>query len=302
MKIFRKFLNYSRMVKLSHSLFALPFAGLSAILAFLESDLFPGDILRLSVLIVVCMVSARSAAMGFNRYIDAEIDKKNPRTANREIPQGILTQGSVLFFIVLSSVIFLIASYAINQLCFLLAFPALLVLFLYSLAKRFTLFCHFILGFAISLAPLGAWIAIREEFSLIPILFSLGLLTHITGFDILYAIQDADFDSHAKLHSIPARLGIPHSFQLAGILHLMAISFFLWAGWEAELGWIYYLALAFSAILLVQEHRIAWAQATEVLPPSFYWINSVISVVLFFGILLDRWGEFWGKLQALANL
>lgn len=302
MKILKKFLNYGRMVKFSHSLFALPFAGLAAVLAFLESDLYLSDMLRLTVLIIICMVSARSAAMGFNRYIDAEIDRKNPRTANREIPAGLLSQGSVLFFIGLSSFVFLFASFFINQLCFVLAFPTLIILFLYSLAKRFTLLCHFILGFAISLAPIGAWVAIREEFALIPILFSLGLLTHIAGFDILYAIQDADFDSRDKLHSIPSKLGVKTSFILAIILHLFAIGFFYAAGWVAELGWIYQASLVLVGILLIAEHKIAKDQARDILPPSFYWINSIISLVLFIGILLDRWTEFIGKLQSLANI
>ncbi|MCC5814653.1 MAG: UbiA family prenyltransferase [Leptospira sp.] len=302
MKLFNKFMDYGRMVKFSHSLFALPFAGLAAVLAFLESDLFVSDMFRLTLLIIICMVSGRSAAMGFNRYVDAEMDEKNPRTASRELPRGLISRGSVLFFIALSSFVFLFTSYLINQLAFLLSFPVLFILFFYSLAKRFTLLCHFILGFAISLAPLGAWIAIREEFAMIPFLFSIGLLTHISGFDILYAIQDADFDSKEKLHSIPAKLGLDFSFRIAFVLHIIAVIVFGFAGWFAELGLVYYISLGIIALLLIQEHRIAWQSATEVLPPSFYWINSVISLVLFVGILIDRWGEVVGKLQTLATI
>lgn len=302
MKLIQKFLNYGRMIKFSHSLFALPFAGISAILAFLESDFMLLDILRLSGLIIVCMVSARSAAMGFNRYLDSEIDRRNPRTSNREIPQGILSPISVLFFIAFSSAIFVFASYWINFLCFVLAFPTLGFLFLYSLTKRFTLFCHFYLGVALSLAPLGAWIAIREDISLVPILFSFGLLMHITGFDILYAIQDADFDSKEKLHSIPAKLGLTNSFHLARILHILSIFIFTLAGYVADLGVIYFLSVAIMGFLLIWEHKIANEQATEILPASFYFINSVISIVIFFGILFDRWSEFIGKLQILEKL
>lgn len=302
MVLFKKFMDYGRMVKFSHSLFALPFAGLAAIMAFLESDLFISDMVRLSVLIVICMISARSAAMGFNRYVDAEIDEKNPRTANRELPQGLIGRGAVLFFIAMSSFVFLFTSYLINQLAFVLSFPVLAILFFYSLAKRFTLLCHFILGFAISLAPLGAWIAIREEFALLPFLFSLGLLTHISGFDILYAIQDAEFDSKEKLHSIPSKLGADLSFRLAILLHIAAVLLFACAGYIAELGLVYYVSLGVACFLLIQEHRIAWQSATEVLPPSFYWINSIISLILFLGILLDRWGEVMGKLQTLATI
>ncbi len=302
MKIFQHFLNYSRMVKLSHSLFALPFAGLSAVLAFLESNLLLDDIVRLGFLIVVCMVTARSAAMGFNRYVDSEIDRENPRTSSREIPSGILSRSRVLIFVAVSSFLFLFACYLINTLCFLLAFPVLLVLFFYSLAKRFTLLCHFILGFAISLAPLGAWIAILEELSLLPFLFSLGLFFHISGFDILYAIQDADFDTKSRLHSIPAKLGPKASFWIAAFNHLVSLGFFVWAGWEAELGVVYYLTLLLVAFLLLQEHRIARESACEILPPSFYWINSLVSVLLFLGILIDRWREVLGKFQIIANI
>ncbi|MCZ8238519.1 MAG: putative 4-hydroxybenzoate polyprenyltransferase [Leptospiraceae bacterium] len=302
MKFIQKFFDYGRMIKFSHSLFALPFAGIALILAFLESDFMLQDIVRLSGLIIICLISARSAAMGFNRYIDAEIDKKNPRTNKREIPAGVLSPVSVLVFIGVSCFVFLFASYLINFLCFVLAFPALAILFFYSLAKRFTLLCHFILGFSLSMAPLGAWIAIAEDISLVPILFSLGLLFHITGFDILYAIQDADFDSKEALHSIPAKLGIQNSFHVSRILHILAIFSFLIAGKVADLGLIYYISIFIIGLLLIWEHRIAKDMAREILPPSFYTINSFISVVIFFGILFDRWGEFIGKLQILVKI
>lgn len=302
MKFIHKFFDYGRMIKFSHSLFALPFAGIAVILAFLESDFMIVDMARLSGLIIVCLVSARSAAMGFNRYIDAEIDKKNPRTSKREIPAGVLSPISVLVFIGVSCFVFLFASYLINFLCFILAFPALAILFLYSLAKRFTLLCHFILGFSLSMAPLGAWIAIAEDISLVPILFSIGLLFHITGFDILYAIQDADFDSKEALHSIPAKLGLQNSFHLARILHILSVFSFIIAGRVADLGFIYYVSIIIIAILLIWEHKIANDQAKEILPPAFYNINSLISVVIFFGILFDRWGEFLGKLQILVKI
>ncbi|WCL50586.1 putative 4-hydroxybenzoate polyprenyltransferase [Leptospira sp. GIMC2001] len=290
------------MVKFSHSLFALPFAGLAAILAFLESDLMLRDIIRLSVLIIVAMISARSAAMGFNRYIDSEMDEKNPRTSDREIPKGKISPASVLFFIGLSSFVFLFSSYLINMLCFVLAFPVLFILFFYSLAKRFTLLCHFILGIAISLAPLGAWIAIREEFDWIPMLFSLGLFLHIAGFDILYAIQDMDFDKSANLHSIPARLGETNSYRLAIASHIISLAFFVFAGYVAMLGWIYYLSLAVVVLLLIEEHKISHDYAKRLLPPRFYQINSFISLIIFLGILIDRWSEVLNKLELLVRL
>lgn len=302
MRLVRHFLNYSRMIKLSHSLFALPFAGLAAILAFLESDLLLEDVIFLGLLIVICVISARSAAMGFNRYVDAEIDRKNPRTKEREIPAGVLSKTNVLVFVVISSLVFIGASYFINTFCFILSFPTLFILFFYSLTKRFTLFSHFFLGFAISLAPLGTWIAIKGEFAILPILFSAGLLFHISGFDILYAIQDADFDTKSKLHSIPAKLGVQNSFRIAALCHIISVVLFFIAGIEAELGNFYYIALVFAIILLLQEHKIANESATEILPSKFYWINSMISIILFIGILIDRWSEVIGKFQMMANI
>jgi 4-hydroxybenzoate polyprenyltransferase len=288
------------MVKFSHSLFALPFAGVSAILAFLEMDSNLGEILRLSLWISVCLVSARSAAMGFNRYIDSEIDRKNPRTANREIPSGKISATSVLVFVGLSSFIFLFSSYMINPLCFILAFPALFLLFFYSMAKRFTLLCHFILGISIALAPLGAWIAITESLDWIPIYLSLGLFTHIAGFDILYAIQDADFDRKEKLYSIPASLGPGRATFVAGLIHASAILFFFLAGMEASFGCDYYLFLILIVGLVGLEYGIALRYRGRTLPPRFYWINSSIGFFLFFGILFDRWNEITSRISLLG--
>ncbi|TGN16774.1 UbiA-like polyprenyltransferase [Leptospira ilyithenensis] len=298
MNIFKNIILYGQMVKLSHTLFALPFAGISFILAYLQSPLETVDLIRIGLLIVICMVSARSAAMGFNRYVDAEIDERNPRTEKREIPSGKISKLSALLFIGLSAFIFIFSSFFINKLAFLLSFPALFVLFLYSLTKRFTLFCHLVLGLAISLAPLGAWIAMTESIDTIPILFSLGLLFHISAFDILYAIQDADFDAKEGLHSIPSQFGEKKSRIIAVILHVLSLFGFSFAGRFAELGILYYLVLSIIAFLLFYEHRLSWNHRSKELPPRFYQINSWISVVLFFAILIDKWSEFLIKLSS----
>ncbi|TGL45151.1 UbiA-like polyprenyltransferase [Leptospira perdikensis] len=298
MNFFKNLILYAKMVKFSHTLFALPFAGISFILAYLESTLDTGDLLRIGALVLVCMVSARSAAMGFNRYVDSEIDEKNPRTQNREIPSGKISKLSALLFIGLSSFIFIFASFFVNKLAFLLSFPALFVLFLYSLTKRFTLFCHLVLGFAISLAPLGAWIAITETVNLVPVLFSLGLLFHISAFDVLYAIQDMDFDAKENLHSIPSRLGETKSRGIAVVLHILSFVFFIFAGISAGLGVMYFLILSVIGILVLYEHKISYQYKSKDLPIVFYQINSWISVVLFLAILFDKWNEFLLKVSS----
>ncbi|MCZ8157287.1 MAG: putative 4-hydroxybenzoate polyprenyltransferase [Leptospira sp.] len=302
MRFFQNLRTYASMIKFTHTLFALPFAGISFLLAYLESSLENGDLLRIGFLCILCMVSARSAAMGFNRYVDAEIDERNPRTEKREIPSGKISKISALLFIGLSSFLFIFASFFVNKLAFLLSFPALFILFLYSLTKRFTLFCHIILGIALGLAPLGAWIAISESISIVPVLFSLGLLFHIAAFDILYAIQDMDFDQKERLHSIPAKLGETNARRIAIFLHSLSIIVFVFAGRSAELGFPYYLILGIIAILIIYEHRISWTHESGELPIEFYQINSYISLVLFLAILLDKWSDIVLKVSAGISL
>ncbi|MDZ4727851.1 MAG: UbiA-like polyprenyltransferase [Leptospira sp.] len=302
MKLIRNLILYGKMIKFSHTLFALPFAGIAFILAFLESSLEINDIVRIGLLCILCMVSARSAAMGFNRYVDAEIDEKNPRTEKREIPAGKISKISSLLFIGLSSFIFILSSFFVNKLAFLLSFPALFLLFLYSLTKRFTLFCHLILGFALALAPLGAWIAITESISLVPVLFSLGLLFHIAAFDVLYAIQDMEFDKKNELHSIPAKLGEKKARTIAILLHLLSISIFVVAGKNSELGYSYFIMLGIIALLIFYEHQLSWKHEAKELPIEFYQINSYISVVLLLAILIDKWGDIVLKISSGLSL
>ncbi len=297
MPIWNALLAYGRMIKFSHTLFALPFAGLSFLLAYLESSLDTRDLIRLAVLCSVCMFSARSAAMGFNRYVDSEIDLLNPRTENREIPSGKVSKLAALMFIIVSSFIFIFSSYLVNPLAFLLSFPALFLLFLYSLTKRFTLFCHLVLGLAIGLAPLGAWIAVTENLTLVPILFSIGLLFHIAAFDILYALQDKDFDSKQGLYSIPVFFGENKARVISALLHILAMLSFVLAGSQALLGGLYYFTLTIITGLLYYEHRLSFSHSKQELPLQFYQINSWISVVLFVGIFIDKWNEILIKLS-----
>jgi len=279
------------MVKLSHSLFALPFAGIGVIqaLRFLQ----PGEpVFQKILLIIICMVSARSAAMGMNRFADRLYDKKNPRTSGREIPSGVLSEKSVIGFIFASSVIFVISSFYLNLLSFYLSFFALFILFFYSYSKRFTWLCHFILGISIGFAPLGAWIGLLGEFSLQPILWFSGLLFQISGFDILYATQDMDFDKKEKLFSIPARYGKNVSFKLAAISYLLALAAFAGSGMIAGYAYPYYLAISLTGIILYYNFILS-IKSNGLLPPLFYQLNSYISLLVFFAVLVSEWSNLW---------
>lgn len=289
LSLIKKINDYGRMVKFSHSVFALPFAGLSAVLALSISELSPMEINTKLLYIVICMVSARSAAMGFNRYVDKDYDAQNPRTSKREIPSGILSQGSVLFFIILSSLIFILSSYLINFTCFVLSFPTLFIILFYSLSKRFTFLCHFLLGLSIGIAPAGAWIAILDQLDPIAVFWSLGLMLHISGFDILYSIQDMEVDRKLGIHSIPAKFGLNKSLFISKILHILAVGVFVYAGIHTKLGWYYYVFVGITAILYVIEHKLVSPNDLSKIPIAFFHINASISVVLFVGIVIEKW-------------
>ncbi|AVV49382.1 4-hydroxybenzoate octaprenyltransferase [Leptospira santarosai] len=281
--------QYGSLIKFSHTLFALPFAGIAFVLAFLKT--YGKSVLDwtiLSILILLSMVFARSAAMGFNRIVDTDIDAKNERTEKREIPAGKISKRSAISFVVLSSLGFFITSWFINSVAWRLSFPTLMILLGYSLSKRFTWLCHFILGFSIGLAPLATWVAIREEIVLEPILWTVGLAFNLAGFDILYALQDREFDRKEGLHSIPARFGRKHSFLIAIVSHILCIFFLFTAGIVSQLGPVFLIFLVFIGYLLFQEHRIARASEENFFPPKFYQIHSYISLILFAGLLIDR--------------
>ncbi len=198
-----KILTYGRMIKFSHTIFALPFALSAIVMAWRDQpSSYP-----VLLWILLAMVFARSAAMGFNRIVDAAIDAKNTRTVIREIPAGLLSKKEAVLFVVISSVLFVFSAAMLSSLCFYLSFPVLFFLMFYSYTKRFTKYCHLYLGFAISLAPIGAWVAVTGAFSWSVFFLSLGLMTYIAGFDILYACQDIEFDKKEGLHSLPSLLG-----------------------------------------------------------------------------------------------
>ena len=292
MSLFTTINNYGKMVKFSHTLFALPFAGLASVIAILKTDLTLNDLLWKLLLILICMFAARSAAMGFNRYADREFDRANPRTANREIPAGVLSEKSVLWFTIFFGLLFLI-----SPLCFYLSIPALAIILFYSYSKRFTMFCHFILGLGIGISPSGAWIAIQNNLELVPALWSFGLMFHIAGFDILYSSQDVEIDRKLGLHSIPSKLGIPTAFWIARLSHLIAFSLFVYAGILANLQIFYFIFLTLTGILFIIEHILVSPTDLKKIPIAFFHINASISVILFIGILLDKWKELLVKLS-----
>jgi 4-hydroxybenzoate polyprenyltransferase len=279
----KKTRDFGKMIKFSHTIFALPFAVSAVLLAWQIQTPALGDILW----ILVAMAGARSAAMGFNRIVDAELDARNPRTANREIPSGILTRKEALIFVAGSALVFVTAAAMLSFLCFVLSFPVLLVLLMYSYTKRVTAWCHLVLGFAISLAPAGAWVAITGTLSWGVVFLSAALLTYIAGFDILYACQDKEFDAENGLHSFPVRLGISRAMTVSAGLH-GATLVFLGAMYPAfDLHPVFVVFWGIIALLLVVEHRLVHPRDLTRIHLAFFHVNSLISMTLFAGILVD---------------
>lgn len=275
---------YGRMIKFSHSVFALPFALTAAALAAAE-----GVSLRQIGWIVVAMVGARSAAMGFNRLADHEIDARNPRTAGRELPMGALRRAEVWGFVALSAGALVLAAWRLNPLCLRLSPLALAIVFGYSYAKRFTPLSHLLLGLSLGIAPVGAWLAIRGRFDAAPVVLALGVMAWVAGFDIIYACQDVDFDRQAGLHSIPARLGVGRALAIARGLHVLALLFLGSLYWLAPLSPLYWLGLALVAALLAYEHSLVAADDLSRVDAAFFTVNGWISVGYFAATVAARW-------------
>ncbi len=285
----RQIMVFGRMIKFSHTVFALPFALSAVLLANRKTEVT----FQALFWILIAMVTARSAAMGFNRIVDKRIDSLNPRTANREIPSGEISLLSALLFVSISSLFFLLSAYMISWFCFLLSFPVLGILFFYSYTKRFTSLSHMYLGLSISLAPLGAWIAVTGELDISIIFLSIALFTYVAGFDILYACQDADFDKKSCLYSLPSRVGLKAAFRISFFFH---IGTFLSLGALLiifDLGFFYCLSLCLIAALLVFQHRVVSPDDLRHIDIAFFHSNSAISVLLFLGILGDEILRIW---------
>lgn len=294
--------KYGRFIKFSHTLFALPFAGIAFVLAILEPPVPTLPTIGIKFFwILVCMVGARSAAMGFNRWADKRIDSKNPRTANREIPSGQIPDTTAILFIIASSLVFFLGSWFLNRLSFYLSFPTLFLLLTYSYTKRFTFLCHFYLGLTIGLAPLAAWIAVREEFSWIAGFWTVGLAFNLAGFDILYALQDEAFDRKEGLHSVPAKFGKKWSVIISRSSHVLSLVFLGLAAWNAGLSQAFWFFWVITAFFLAWEQKIAAENPDGNFPPSFYRIHSWISIVIFLGILSEKFPDLVRLISSGSN-
>ena len=278
--------RYLSLIKFSHTIFALPFAIIGFLLAIYYAN-YDFDWLLL-VKVVLCMVFARSAAMAFNRYADKNVDQSNPRTAVREIPAGIIKAKSALIFVIINSLLFIITTKFINSLCFYLSPIALIIVLGYSFTKRFTSLCHFILGIGLSLAPIGAYLAVTEEFAWLPLFYSFAVLFWVSGFDIIYALQDEDFDRSNQLHSIPVLLGINKALWFSNILHLGTASFIIYAGIYADFGFWYWIGSSVFITLLFYQHLLVKPNDLSKVNLAFFTTNGIASVIfaVFVGIEL----------------
>jgi 4-hydroxybenzoate polyprenyltransferase len=311
--------KYLSLVKFSHTIFAMPFAligfflGINAFFfnrsfsnlnktigwapnnpaphfalpGFMPIIFEPYSLLILFVLVIICMITARSAAMAFNRYLDSHFDAKNPRTAIREIPAGIISKESALRFVVINCLLFIAATFFINRICFFLSPVALFVILFYSYTKRFTAFCHLVLGIGLSLAPIGAYLAVTGKFDLLPILFSFTVLFWVSGFDIIYALQDEEFDKSQQLHSIPVVLGKSKALRVSELLHVLSANCVVGAGIYGHFGGWYWAGVAVFIGMLLYQHSIVKPNDLSKVNIAFMTANGIASVVFAVFVLLD---------------
>lgn len=270
-------------IKIQHTVFALPFAVMSA---FLAASGMPK--VEQLIWIVVCMVGARSAGMAFNRIVDARFDAKNPRTRERALPSGRVGIGSYLAFLIASSILFIFSAWMLNQLAFYLSPVALVIVFFYSLTKRFTAFSHFWLGLAISIAPVGAWVAIREEISFISLLLGAAIVFWLVGFDTLYSCMDVDADRVNRLHSIPQRFGVEMALKMAWASHAVMVVFLLiLLESTVLLGPVYFAGVVLVSGLLIYEHSLVKKDDLSNVNMAFFNVNGIISIGLMVFVIVD---------------
>ncbi|MCX8034037.1 MAG: putative 4-hydroxybenzoate polyprenyltransferase [Thermodesulfovibrio sp.] len=276
MAILKKVLLYLRMIKIEHSVFALPFAFAAAMLA---AQGIPD--LKQIFWIIIAMVTARASAFGFNRIIDRKIDALNPRTSNREIPSGKIKIWEAILFTMICLAIFVYSAWMLNPLCFKLSPLAILILFIYSYTKRFTWTCHFFLGMALALAPLGAWIAIKGSFDweIIPLVIT--VIFWLAGFDTLYALWDVEFDKKFGIYSIPKVFGVKKAINIARFFHLIAFCFLIITGFIFKLNLFYWIGMFFVAFLFLREHSLVKPHDLSKLNIAFFNMNGYISLTVF---------------------
>jgi 4-hydroxybenzoate polyprenyltransferase len=278
--------KYLSLVTFTHTIFAMPFAFIGFFLAVTTTS-YRFEWVKLG-LMVLCMVFARNSAMAFNRYLDRNIDAKNPRTKVRDIPAGRITPTAALTFTLINCTLFIVTTWFINRLCFYLSPVALLVVLGYSATKRFTALCHLVLGLGLSLAPIGAYLVVTGHFALLPIFFSLSVLCWVSGFDIIYALQDEDFDRNEHLHSIPAWLGKVNALRLSTFLHILSSAFIVMPVFFTNVGWPYYIGIAFFCSMLIYQHRLVKPNDLSRVNFAFMTTNGIASVVFAAFFLLDR--------------
>ena len=276
--------EYLSLIKFSHTIFAMPFAFIGFFLATKSYEFE-----RITLLyVVLCMVFARSAAMAFNRYIDRDIDSTNPRTAEiREIPNGSIKANSALIFVIINSLLFIAITYFINSLCFALSPIALITILGYSYTKRFTALCHLVLGLGLSLAPIGAYLAVSGEFNIIPLLFSVAILFWVSGFDIIYSLQDEEFDKAQELHSIPVLIGKKNALILSTLLHFLTFSALNIAGSFGEFGLYYWIGFWIFSALLVYQHTLVKHNDLSKVNLAFFTTNGIASIIFGTFVITD---------------
>jgi 4-hydroxybenzoate polyprenyltransferase len=301
--------KYLSLIKFSHTIFAMPFAMIGFVLALTrhhfitqwnlnkaigwsEVNWWESDsrMLILAIkfaLVVFCMIFARSAAMAFNRYLDRHFDALNPRTAIREIPAGILKADRVLLFTIVCSLLFVVCCWFINRLCFFLSPVALFVVLFYSYTKRFTPLCHLVLGLGLSLAPIGAYLAVTGQFAVLPILFSLAVIFWVSGFDIIYALQDEEFDKSNRLYSIPAWLGKSKGLRVSELLHVLSAACVIMAGVYGHFHWLYWGGVAIFVSMLLYQHSIVKPTDLRRVNLAFMTANGIASVVFAVFVIAD---------------
>jgi 4-hydroxybenzoate polyprenyltransferase len=287
--------KYLSLIKFSHTIFAMPFAFIGFFLG-ISSMVFSPDSLQsnnwssaiiLFLLVVLCMVFARSAAMAFNRYLDKDIDALNPRTAIREVPKGIIKAKNALIFTIVNCIFFILTTYFINPICFYLSPVALAVVLGYSYTKRFTPLCHLILGLGLALAPIGAYLAVTGVFEWLPILFSFAVLFWVSGFDIIYSLQDEEFDINQKLYSIPAAVGKTHALRISEVLHLLSAACIVVAGKLGGFGWLYWMGVLIFGGMLIYQHTIVKPHDLRKVNLAFMTANGIASVVFALFVIAD---------------
>ncbi|MBY0348490.1 MAG: 4-hydroxybenzoate octaprenyltransferase [Hydrotalea flava] len=298
--------KYLSLVKFSHTIFAMPFAFIGFFLGVIHrktSNMFQevGNnktiiqhsyfsnqyVLEKFLLVIICMVTARNAAMAFNRYLDRHFDARNPRTAIREIPKGIISPESALRFVLLNCLLFMGTTYFINKICFYLAPVALFVVLFYSYTKRFTALCHLVLGLGLSLAPIGAYLAVTGTFNLLPVLFSFAVIFWVSGFDVIYALQDIEFDQSQDLYSIPAVFGKAAALRISSFLHFLSAACVILAGYYGHFHWLYWIGILLFTGMLLYQHSIVKPNDLSRVNIAFMTANGIASVVFSVFVIAD---------------